>query len=184
MRKIIVSNLVSVDGFFEAPGQSLDWFSHGDDFFDYSVSMLDEMDTILYGSTTYKQMAAFWPTPQGDVLPAIQQRMNSLRKVVISNTLEKAEWENSVILNGNIATEVNKLKQQPGKNIVILGSGEIVSALTHLRLIDEYRLLVNPVILGAGTPLFKGVHNRLNLQLLQTKTLSSGTIILYYAPAA
>ncbi|HWB28456.1 MAG TPA: dihydrofolate reductase family protein [Chitinophagaceae bacterium] len=184
MRKVIVSNMISVDGFFEAPDQSLDWFAPGDDFFDYSAVMLDEMDTILFGHTTYKQMEAFWTSPAADILPAIKERMNRLQKVVFSHTLETAAWNNSTIAKGNIVVEINKLKQQQGKNVVILGSGEIVSALTHLKLVDEFRIIVSPIILGDGTPLFRGIHNRINLNLQQTKTLSNGTIILYYAPTA
>ncbi len=180
MRKIIVSNVISLDGFFEAPGQSLDWFVTNDEFFDYSVSMLDEMDTILYGSTTYGQMEAFWTSTAADSLPAIKERMNRMQKVVFSHKLENATWHNTTIAKGNIIKEVTKLKQQPGNNMVILGSGEIVSALTHLRLIDEYRIIVCPVILGDGTPLFRGMHNRLNLLLTQTKALSNGSVILYY----
>ncbi|MEP6465920.1 MAG: dihydrofolate reductase family protein, partial [Parafilimonas sp.] len=110
------------------------------------------------------------------------QKMNSLQKIIFSKTLEEASWNNSVIIKERIVEEVKKLKQQPGKDIVIFGSGTIVSELTQWRLIDEYRLIVNPVILGNGNPLFKSINERIKLKLTKTKTLASGVIILYYQP--
>ncbi|MGI8952692.1 MAG: dihydrofolate reductase family protein [Chitinophagaceae bacterium] len=182
MRKIIVSNFISLDGYFEGQNNELDWFVVGEEFFDFARKQLvDEVDTILFGRITYQMMASYWPDAK-DNDPVITDKMNALTKIVFSKTLDKVEWNNSKLIKGNIKEEINKLKQQPGKNIVIFGSGEIVTALTDLGLIDEYRIILNPVVLGNGNSLFKGVDKKLNLKLTNTKTLGTGTVILYYQP--
>ena len=183
MRKVIVSNLVSLDGFFEGPNKELDWFVVEEEFFDFARNQLLEVDTILFGRVTYEMMAGYWPnTTDND--PIITDKMNSLQKIVFSKTLHPTTtgWNNSILAKENIEEEIKRLKQQPGKDMVIFGSGEIVSSLMRLGLIDEYRVIVNPVILGQGNLLFKGLHDRLNLKLLKTKTLGSGVVILYYEP--
>jgi len=183
MRKVIVSNLVSLDGFFEGPNKELDWFVVEEEFFYYARDLLRSVDTILFGRVTYEGMASYWPTPDSaDNDPTITHKMNNLPKIVFSKTLSKVEWNNSRLVKGDIGEEIPKMKQEPGKDMVVFGSGEIVSALMQLNLIDEYRLIVNPVILGGGNPLFKGLQDKLNLKLLKTKTLNSGVIILYYEP--
>jgi dihydrofolate reductase len=106
--------------------------------------------------------------------------MNNLPKIVFSKTLQKVEWNNSRLVKENIGEEISKMKQQPGKDMVIFGSGSIVSTLMQLALIDEYRIIVNPVVLGNGNPLFKGISDKHNLKLLKTKVLCSGVVILYY----
>jgi dihydrofolate reductase len=109
--------------------------------------------------------------------------MNNLSKIVFSKTLEKVDWKNSRLVKGNITEEILKLKQQPGKDMVIYGSGSIVSALTQLCLIDEYQIFVNPIVIGSGKPLFKGLKNRLNLELIKTKTFNCGVVLLHYQHA-
>lgn len=183
MRKIIVSNLVSLDGFFEGSNRELDWFVVEEEFFEYAKELLRSVDTILFGRVTYEGMASYWPTQAAkDNDPTITHKMNNLSKIVFSKTLSRVEWNNSKLVKGNIAEEIPKLKQEPGKDIVIFGSGSIVSALTRIGLIDEYRIIVNPVILGKGNPLFKGLQDKLNLELLKTKKLKSGVVIFYYQP--
>lgn len=184
MRKIIVSNLISIDGYFEGLNQDLSWFVTDTDFFDYAVNQLFEVDTMLFGRITYQQMAAYWPNAEtkNDALATIKEKMNSLKKIIFSKTLAEADWNNSEIIKEHITEKVKKLKQQPGKDMVIFGSGTIVSELTQLKLIDEYRLIVNPVILGNGNPLFKSINESLKLKLIHTKTLGSGVVILYYQP--
>jgi len=181
MRKIFVSNIVSVDGYFEDAGKGISWFALDEEFFAYSRDMITSVDLILFGRVTYDVMVAFWPNAQSED-PVVTERMNNLPKIVFSRALPAADWNNTTLLREIDAEEIIKLKRQPGKDIVILGSGQIVSALAQLGLIDEYVLIVIPVILGSGTPLFKGVHDRINLQLAQTKILSSGTAILHYRP--
>ena len=182
MRKIIVSNLMTIDGYFEGLNQDISWFITGNDFFDYAVKQLDEVDTILFGRITYQQMAAFWPDAKTEeaAMATIKDKMNSLQKIVFSKTLIKAEWNNTQLIREHITDEIIKLKQQPGKDIVIFGSGTIVSELTALKLIDEYRLIVNPVILSSGNPLFKSINEKVNLRLINMKVLDSGSVIMYY----
>jgi len=183
MRKVIVSNLVSLDGYIEGPNADLDWPVVEEEFFKYAEDMLESVDTILFGRKTYEMMAAYWPTEtvvEND--PVIAGEMNSLPKIVFSSTLTKVDWENSTLIKHNIEEEILKLKSKPGKDIVILGSGSIVSQLTQANLIDEYRLIVNPVILGSGTPEFTGNISKKALKLTDLKRLKSGVVILYYQP--
>ncbi|HXE95240.1 MAG TPA: dihydrofolate reductase family protein [Dongiaceae bacterium] len=181
MRKIIFQMMISVDGFFEGPDRELDWHVVDSDFIDYAIDLLNSVDTILFGRVTYQMMAAYWPTPRAiKVDPIIAERMNNLPKIVFSPTLEEVEWQNSRLVKGNIAEEVDKLKHQPGKDMVILGSSDLAVALTKLGFIDEYRIIVNPVVLGSGKSLFEGLNNRLALKLLDVRTFSSGTVLLRY----
>ncbi len=179
MRKIIVSNLVTLDGFFAGPNRELDWFVVEEQFFDYARRQLQEVDTILYGRITYEEMASFWPTAKG-IDEVIEEKMNNLQKVVYSNSMKAANWNNSVVISGDLVKEITKLKATTGKDIVIFGSGQLVSALTDYGLIDEYRLILNPVILGKGMPEFHGLSHKVDLELSDVKKLKSGVVILYY----
>jgi dihydrofolate reductase len=181
MRKIIVSEMISLDGFFENKNKEPDWHTVSEDFFEYSRELLNSVDVLLFGRITYQMMESFWPDAVNEDT-VITHKMNHLDKIVFTKTLKKAEWNNSEIAKGNLKENVLKLKKQPGKDIAIFGSGSIVNELTALHLIDEYRLAINPVILGNGNPLFKSFHDKINLELLQTKTLDSGVVILYYKP--
>ena len=125
-------------------------------------------------------MANYWPTATEEAI--IAEKMNNLPKIVFSRTLGKIEWKNAKSVKEIIPEEISKMKQLPGKDMVILGSGSIVSALMQFGLIDEYRIIVNPFILGNGKPLFRGLKNRLNFKLLRTETFSSGNVLLSYQP--
>ena len=180
MRKLIVSNLMSLDGFFEGLNHELDWFVRDEEFFAYAREMLRAVDTIIFGRVTYQHMAAYWPSAAKD---EIADAMNHLPKIVFSKTLDKAEWNNSRLVKADAAEEISKLKQQPGKDMVILGSAMLASALLQKGLIDEYRVILTPILIGAGYPLFKGIHSRIRLKLTRTKLLSSGVAVLYYQKA-
>ncbi len=180
MRKLIVSNLMTLDGFFEGPN-GLDWVVLDADFFEYAQQMLREADALLFGRKTYEHMAAHWPTAPAD---EIAQKMNHLPKYVFSGTLDKVEWNNSTLVKGDYADEILKLKQQEGKGaLVILGSAMLASHFLQYGLIDEYRVILNPVLLGEGKPLFPDIKQKLSLKLTRTKPLASGMIILYYERA-
>ncbi|MDE1855422.1 MAG: dihydrofolate reductase [Candidatus Micrarchaeota archaeon] len=184
MRKIIVSEMVSVDGFFSGPKGELDWHNVDAEFQHWAAEQLNAMDTILFGRVTYEGMVGYWPNASTkDNIPEIIDKMNNLHKVVISKTLQKANWNNSSIASGDLNEEIMKLKQQPGKDVVIFGSGKLVSGLAKLGLVDEYRLTVNPVVLGSGVPLFRDMKKRIRLKLIKTKTFKSGNVLLYYRPA-
>jgi dihydrofolate reductase len=129
-------------------------------------------------------MASFWPTP--DAIkndPIVAGKMNALPKIVFSRTLNKVEWNNTRLVKDNIEEEVKKMKNQPGKDMMILGSGSIMAEFAQRGLIDGYGIMVNPVVLGNGTPLFKGIKHRLNLKLTKTRTFHNGNVLLYYEPA-
>lgn len=183
MRKIIASNYVTVDGYFAGPNGELDWFVWDDEMAKFSTDQLKTVDTILLGRVTYQLFADYWPTPTAyKENPIIAPMMNDLQKIVFSRTLDSAEWNNSLVVKENVTEEISRLKQQPGKDMVIFGSGIIVSEFARLGLIDLYRLIVNPVVLGKGKPLFKNMDNKLKLKLLNAKAQSSGNVILEYEP--
>ncbi len=175
--------VVTVDGFYAGPNDEIDWHNVDAEFNAYAGDLLDAVDAILFGRVTYQGMAAYWPTPLAATDdPLIAAKMNALPKIVFSKTLETVEWNNTRLVKGDLGEELSKLKQPPGKDLVVFGSGGLVSALTRLGLIDEYRLMVNPVALGSGKPLFKDLKDRLNLKLLRTRTFVSGNVLLYYQP--
>lgn len=181
MRKIIVSNYVSLDGFFAGPNGEIDWFVWDEETAEYMKGLMSSIDTILFGRVTYELMANYWPTAEPPVEdPTIIDFMNSTPKIVFSKTLEKVEWKNSRLVKEDVAEEVSKMKQLPGKDMVIFGSGSIVSAFAQSGSTDDYRLFVNPVVLGNGKPLFKGLKERLKLKLSSTKTFKCGVILLHY----
>jgi dihydrofolate reductase len=177
MRKVIVSNMVSLDGFFEGPNKELDWHVVDEEFFAYAKDLLRTVDTLLFGAVTYEHMAAYWPTAPVD---EIADKMNNLPKVVFSKTLKKTDWNNSRLVRNNIQEEILKLKQQPGKDMVVFGSAGLASFLLQLGLVDEYRVIVNPVLIGGGKPLFTGITERIRLKLLATKVFASGVVLLNY----
>ncbi len=181
MRGLIASEMVTLDGYFAGPNGEIDWFFWNEEMANCSADLLSRVDTILFGRVTYELMADYWPSASvTSENPIIIDKMNNLPKIVFSKTLEKAEWKNTKLVEEINKDDILKLKQQPGKDIVIYGSGSIVSALTQLGLIDEYRIFVNPVILGSGKLLFKNLTKNVNLKLVQTKTFKSNVILLHY----
>jgi dihydrofolate reductase len=180
MRRIIVSNLMSLDGFFEGPNHELDWFVVDEEFFEYARDMLRGVDIILFGRKTYRYMADYWPSAPAD---EIADQMNNLPKIVFSRTLQSTEWKNSTLVKSDAAAEISRLKQLPGKDMVILGSASLASFLLERGLIDEYRVILNPVFLGSGRPLFQDAKQRLRLKLSRTKLFRSGVVVLYYQSA-
>jgi len=177
VRKLIVSNVMSLDGFFEGPNKKFDWFVPDEEFLDYAKDLLRSVDTILFGRTTYEHMAAYWPSAPRD---EIANAMNNLPKVVVSRTLKNVEWNNSRLIQGDVAEEISKLKQMPGKDIVIFGSATLASSLLQLGLIDDYRVILSPILLGGGSPMFTNMKHRINLKLAGTTLLKSGVVVLYY----
>jgi dihydrofolate reductase len=182
MRKIIVSNLVSADGFFEGLEQDLSWFKIDPEFHKHMAMIFDRVDTILIGRKTYELFANFWPDYVGED-ERTASFMNQSTKTVFSKTLDKAPWgkhKEAKLLKDNLVSETEKLKQQPGKDIVIFGSSTIISALSQADLIDEYRFIVNPVILGDGKQMLKRANAKHPLKLKAATVLSFGVVILDY----
>jgi dihydrofolate reductase len=183
MRKLFAFNMVTLDGYFEGPGQDINWHLTDEEFDQFAIEQTGSVDTILFGRVTYELMASYWPTPAAlENDPIVAVLMNRTPKVVISRTLTKAEWNNTRLIKDHIAEEITALKQQPGKDLALFGSANLLSTLIQMDLIDEHRLLVNPVILGRGTLLFQGIQDKLNLKLLSTRPFRNGNVLLVYQP--
>ena len=181
MRKLLVFNLITLDGFFEGPNQSIDWHSVDEEFNEFAVEQLATLDMIVFGRVTYQGMAGFWPTPFAlETDPVIAGKMNSASKIVISRTLDKAEWNNTRLIKDNVAQEMARLKQQPGQDLAIFGSANLTASLLKMGLIDEIRVIVNPLVLGHGTPLFQNVTDPIKLKLLKSRTFGNGNVLLCY----
>ncbi len=186
MRKVIVSNLISLDGYLAAPDGDLSWFAVGPEFLAYAQVLMREVGGILFGRVTYEMMRDYWTSPavvEGD--PLVAGPMNEKPKHVFSRTLKKAawgKWDNASVSADPVAT-VAKLKTAAGGDLVIFGSGGLVSALAPAGLIDEYRFIVNPAVLGQGIPMFRGFSQRVPLTLLGSRTYDGSTVMLSYRPA-
>jgi dihydrofolate reductase len=182
MRKLIVWNMMTLDGYFEGPKPwEIDYHEYvwGEELERFSLEQAKEVGTLLFGRRTYDGMAAYWSTATGD----IAEFMNSVPKVVFSNTLQTATWNNTRPVKGQAADEVVRLKQEPGKDLFIFGSADLADSLTKQDLIDEYRIGLNPLVLGGGTPLFKPNEDRMRLKLLEARPMQSGVVLLRYARA-
>jgi dihydrofolate reductase len=192
MRKVIASINVSLDSFMSGPNCELDWHFErwGPDLAQSFGEQLSQADTILLGRVTYCAMARYWPEKSQDLSfsredIAFADMMNNYTKVVFTNTLTRPVWGNSKLIKGNLKKEILKLKQQPGKDIIIYGSGKLITSMVELGgLIDEYVLWVHPVVLGNGKPLFKCLPDSLCMKLVKTHTFRSGVVMLCYQPQA
>jgi dihydrofolate reductase len=180
MRKIVAGLFISLDGVYESPDK---WhFPYFNDEMGAEVGgKMAESDTMLLGRQTYEEFASYWPHQSSDVEPA--DFMNNTPKVVVSNTLKTADWQNTTIVSGDVAAELTKLKQQPGKNIGITGSGTLVRSLLEQGLLDELTLLVHPIVVGKGKRLFDRDMAQVPLKLVSSKTLSTGVLSLTYERA-
>jgi dihydrofolate reductase len=187
MRKIIVTMWVTLDGFIAGPNGAMDWIGelYDEAMGNYEMDLVKAADTLMLGRVTYQSFAGAWPNvpnnpeaSKGEIEYA--HRLNAMRKIVFSKTLSHAEWNNSTLLTEIDPEEITRIKQEPGSDIVIYGSASIVQTLSNLGLIDEYQLLLHPVVLGDGKPLFQNITHKLQLQLTQTRTHPSGVVVLYY----
>jgi len=183
MRKVYMFNRTSVDGFFTGPGGNIDWFIH-DPQVDQALHKMMNLDTVLFGRLTYQMFESYWPgvardphAPEGE--RAMGNELNQMTKLVFSTTLDNVTWENSKLFKHNVVDEVRQLKHSQGADIVIFGSGSIVQQLACEDLIDEYLILVTPVVLGAGKSLFSGV-DKSNFKLLEARSFQSGNVLLHY----
>ena len=183
MRKLFSFNMITLDGFFEGPDQDISWHNVDKEFNKFAIEQTSTGDTLVFGHVTYQVMASYWPTP--DAIkndPIIADYMNRVPKIVVSRTLEKAEWNNARLIKDHVAEEITRLKQQPGKDIGVFGSANLLSTLMRLDLVDEHRIMVNPVILGSGNPLFIKAKGKQNLKLITTRVFGNGNVLLCYQP--
>jgi dihydrofolate reductase len=184
MRKLAVFNSVTLDGYFTGKGGDLSWAHEGGDdpeLREFTAKNASGGGTLLFGRKTYEMMAAYWPTPaaaKND--PKVAEGMNRMPKIVFSRSLEHASWENTTVMKGDLAREVRDLKDGSGEALVILGSGSIVEQLAGAGLIDEYQLLVTPVVLGEGRTLFEGLERKITLRLAESRAFRNGRVFLRY----
>jgi dihydrofolate reductase len=186
MPRLIAFNNVTLDGYFAGTGGDMSW-SHkaarDEEFEAFVAGNAQGGGRLLFGRITYEMMAGFWPTPQAMAsMPVVAERMNNLPKVVFSRSLDKATWNNTKLVKGDLGAEVRKMKSEPGPDMAILGSGSIVSQLAQAGLIDEFQVVVNPVVLGTGRTMFEGVKDRLSLKLTKTRAFGNGNVYLCYEP--
>jgi dihydrofolate reductase len=185
MRKLRVFENVSLDGFFADAAGDMSWaHKHDPEWNAFAGGNASGDGALLFGRVTYQMMAGFWPTPQAaQMLPDVAAGMNRMPKFVASRTLDRAEWQNTTLLRGDLAGGIRALKASPGPDLVVLGSGSIVSQLTQAGLIDEFQLVVTPVVLGRGRTLFETVDRRIDLRCTRSRSFSNGNQVLWYEPA-
>lgn len=184
MRRLVVFNQVSLDGYFTDRNGDMSWaHKHDAEWNAFAADNAKGGGVLVFGRITYELMASFWPTPFAiKSFPTVAEGMNSMPKVVFSRTLDKATWNNTKLVKTGMAAEMRKMKKEPGADMVILGSGSIVSQLAQEGLIDEFQIVVNPVVLGAGRTMFEGVKDKLTMKRTNTRTFSNGNVVLSYEP--
>jgi dihydrofolate reductase len=186
MRKLVVFNHVTLDGYFVDMNGDMSWAHKNDaEWKTFAEGNAKGDGPLLFGRITYELMASYWPTPLASKNdPVLAERMNNLPKVVFSRTLDKASWNNTKLVKGDMAAEIRKMKKEPGEGMAILGSGSIVSQLAQEGLIDEYQIVVNPIVLGKGRTLFDRLRKKLTLKLTKTRAFGNGNVFLRYEPLA
>jgi dihydrofolate reductase len=188
MRRLMSFTQVTLDGYFTGRNGDLSWAHEGRQDAEWNAFVAGNASgggQLLFGRITYELMVSYWPTPAArENDPVVAEGMNSLPKVVFSRTLHKASWSNTRLVKGDLATEVRRLKHEPGEGMAILGSGSIVSQLAQAGLIDEYQIVVKPVALGGGRALFEGIKQKLSLKLTKTRAFTNGNVLLSYEPRA
>jgi dihydrofolate reductase len=183
MRRVIFQMMVSIDGYFEGKNREIDWHNVDEEYNKYATELLNSIDTLVLGRVTYELMSKYWPSESAiKNEPHVAERMNNLQKLVFSNTLEKVEWKNTKLFRTNIADEIARQKLRQCKDLAIFGSSDLALSLIPSGLINEYRIIVNPVVIGTGKTLFTGIDSRLRLKLLYTKTFKSGNVLICYIP--
>ncbi|HMF82448.1 MAG TPA: dihydrofolate reductase family protein [Acidimicrobiia bacterium] len=183
MRKLLSFMVVTLDGYYEGPDGEFDWPNVDDEFNEFAISQMNDIDTLLFGRNTYEGMASYWPTPEAkEDDPAITDRMNTIPKVVFSSTLDRAEWQNTELVTGDVAETIAALKQQPGRDLALFGSPTLTASLIEEGLVDELRVMVQPILLGAGKSLFAALSRRVPVELQRTTIFHSGNVLLVYRP--
>jgi dihydrofolate reductase len=184
MRKLVVFNHVSLDGYFVDTNGDMSWAKADHQDAEWNAFVEENASgggVLVFGRITYELMASFWPTPFAiENMPIVAEGMNSMPKVVFSRTLDQASWNNTKLVKDDMAAEIRKMKKEPGEGMVIMGSGSIVSQLTQEGLIDAYQVVVNPIVLGKGRTMFDGVKEKLNLKLTKTRAFGNGNVFLSY----
>ena len=186
MPKLVVYNAMSLDGYFTDAKGDMSWAHKQDPEWQAFVKEnASGGGRLLFGRITYQLMASFWSTPAAmQSNPVVAERLNALPKFVCSTTLQQVTWNNTTLLKGDLTTEVRKLKQQAGADIVVMGSGSVVAQLAEAGLIDQYQIVLNPLVVGQGRTLFEGVQRRLPMKLAKSRPFANSNVVLFYEPAA
>lgn len=183
MRKLLVFNSVTVDGYFTDKNNDMSW-AHAQadpEWNEFVAGNAQSGGEMIFGRVTYQMMEGFWPTPAAaQTFPEVAEGMNKSPKVVFSKTLDKVTWNNTRLLKGDLVDEVRKLKEESGDGLVLMGSGRIVAQLAPAGLIDEYQIVVNPLVLGDGRTMFEGVKEKLKLTLTDSRAFKNGNVLLSY----
>ena len=180
MGKLRAFNFVTLNGFFKGLGQDTSWHKHDEEGARFSEENMRSGSILLFGRVTYEMMAGFWPSKMAyENFPKVAAGMNSAEKIVFSRTLRQADWQNTRVIKENMFDEIKKLKQQ-GKNMTILGSGSIISFFAQHGLLDEIIVMIDPVAIAGGTPIFKDVDHNINLKLKSTRIFKNGSIVIGY----
>ena len=181
MRRLILFNMLTVDGYLEGRNEDISWHQVDGEVKDFIIEQMKNADTILFGRKTYEMMEKFWPSEKAIALdPVTAGMMKAHLKIVFSATLKEIQWDNTRQIKTDAVTEVENLKKQPGKDILIFGSATLCKELMKHGVIDEFRLMINPVTLGNGNRLFK--HKKTYLRLLKAKVFGNGNMLLCYRP--
>ena len=185
MRKIFLFMMTSLDGYFEGPDHDLSWHNVDAEFNDFAQVQMKEADTILFGRRTYQLMESYWPTKSGrEDDPEVAQLMNETSKVVVSssfkNVTETKIWKHVRLINENVKEEIIKLKNEKGEDIILLASSNLCVSLLEWGLLDEIRIMINPILIGEGTVLFEGLKKKLELTLVKERKFQSGNVLLTY----
>lgn len=183
MRTLASFLMTSVDGFHEGPNHELDWHHVDGEFRDFALQQLNAADILIFGRVTYQMMASYWTTEAAAASdPLVAAKMNGMPKLVVSSTLPSADWTGTTVVSGDLAEAMVELRSRPGGELLVVGSARLTAGLAELGLLDELRVMVNPVVLGEGTSLMHSLGSRLRLELLRTRIFDSGNVLLTYRP--
>ena len=190
MRQVILQIDITLDGFVAGPNGETDWVTADEKMNQDAKELLSTADTILLGRVAYQAFVAYWPsadTNSSHPASQIARLINQATKVIFSRTLDAVEWgqwHNAKLVNSNVAEAIQKMKEQPGKNLILYAGANIASTFIQDGLVDDYRLRIHPVVLGGGKPLFKDIQARIPLTLVQTKLYQNGVALLHYQPSS
>lgn len=175
---------ISLNGYYKGLEEDISWHRHGDEESSFASDSMEGRKSILvFGRKTYEQMAGWWPSPQAlEAIPEVAAGMNESSKLVFSNTLDEAKWENTRLVKTDMVEEIKRLKEDPNVVMTILGSGSIVAQLADAGLIDTLQIMLDPVALSAGSPIFEGVSRKLDFRLTNSRVFQSGVVLLAYEP--
>jgi dihydrofolate reductase len=181
MRKLSLFNQVSLDGYFTDENSDMSWAHKQDpEWMKFTEENAKPGGELVFGRKTYDMMKSFWPTEQAaKAFPEVAKQMNALPKIVFSRSMTEADWENARVINGDPAEEIKRLKNESGRDMVIMGSGTIVAQLSQAGLIDEFQIVVNPIVLGKGRTLFENIE-RFDLKLIDSRIFQNGNVVLTY----